>query len=296
MKYRRQRTCLIRSVDKSVRAFGAALLAAAPLAVGATDIVHTEPSEFAPIIVYDVRGERCMKFESMQALGRQTCIDQDAPDKLVFDYTRMMLSALMVHPTPKSILIVGLGGGTLPRALFKALPDATIDTVEIDPAVVNVARRYFGYQTGPRQRVFVEDGRAFIERAHREGRHYDLIMLDAFDVNYIPPHLLTREFLQHVKAVLTPNGVVVANTFSRSKVYDQESATYADVFGDFFNLRNNNRVIIATRGPLPTQATLHANARALSKRLELFGVNATRELRMFSRERDWDPLAPVLTD
>ena len=296
MTTRPQRASSRRPLLKAAGALAALLIGAATIPVNAADILHTEASDFSPIVVYDVRGERCMKFGSLQARGRQTCIDLDAPDNLVFDYTRMMMSALIVQPAPESILIVGLGGGTLPRALFNALPDAVIDTVEIDPAVVRVAKQYFGYQTGPRQRVFVEDGRAFIERAHREGRHYDLIMLDAFDVNYIPPHLLTREFLQHVKALLTPDGVVVANTISRSKVYDQESATYADVFGDFFNLRNNNRVIIATRGPLPTKAALQANARTLSKRLEFFGVNTTRELRMFSRERDWDPLAPVLTD
>src|SRR5690606_24834647 len=117
----------------------------------------------------------------------------------------MMTSALFLMPDPKSVLIIGLGGATIPQALHSILPNAVIDTVEIDPAVVKVAENYFGYRPGPRQRVFVEDGRAFIERAHREGRHYDMIMLDAFDTDYIPAHLLTREFLEHVRAILSPN-------------------------------------------------------------------------------------------
>src|SRR5690606_7032866 len=125
-----------------------------------------------------------------------------------------------------------------------------------DPAVARVAERYFGYKQGPRQRLFIEDGRAFVERARREGRQYDMVMLDAFDVDYIPPHLLTRQFLEEVRAILSPDGVLVANTFTRSRMYDQESATYAAVFGGFFNLRAGNRVIIASRKPLPDHAHL----------------------------------------
>src|SRR5690606_35977973 len=134
--------------------------------------------------------------------------------------TRMMTSALFVKPDPEKILMVGLGGATMPRSLEKILPGAVIDTVEIDPAVVRIAERFFGYEQGPRQRLFVEDGRAFVERAHRQGRTYDMVMLDAFDVDYIPAHLLTVEFLKHVHAILSPDGVLVANTFTRSRMYE----------------------------------------------------------------------------
>ena len=60
---------------------------------------------------------------------------------------------------------------------------------------------------------------------------YDLVMLDAFNEDYIPEHMLTREFLQELKAVMTPNGTIVANTFSGTELYDHESTTYKAVFG-----------------------------------------------------------------
>ena len=259
-------------------------------------LVHTEPSEFAPVLVIDEYGQRCMNFEKIKDRGRQTCFDLSAPEKMVFDYTRMMTSALFVKPDPRNVLMVGLGGATIPLALEKILPTVVIDTVEIDPAVLRVAERYFGYKQGPRQRVFVDDGRAFIEQAQREGRTYDMVMLDAFDVDYIPPHLLTREFFRQVHAILSPDGVLVANTFTRSTMYERESATYAAVFGDFFNLRAGNRVIIASRGPLPDDDTLKRNADALAKALEPFGIDVERELQRFSRHRDWSADAAVLTD
>lgn len=61
-----------------------------------------------------------------------------------------------------------------------------------------------------------------------------MVMLDAFDVDYIPAHLLTAEFFQQVRDILAPDGVLVANTFTNSTMYERESATYAAVFGEFF--------------------------------------------------------------
>ncbi|MBV6272388.1 fused MFS/spermidine synthase [Alcaligenaceae bacterium CGII-47] len=259
-------------------------------------LIHTEPSAFAPVLVIEEHGQRCMNFNEVEDNGRQTCFELANPDKMVFAYTRMMTTALFLMPEPRNVLIIGLGGATIPQALGKIVPDAIIDSVEIDPAVVRVAERYFGYQQGPRQRVFVEDGRAFVERAHREGRQYDMVMLDAFDVDYIPAHLLTLEFLQHVRAILSPNGVLVANTFTNSYLYDQESVTYAAVFGEFFNLREGNRVLIASRGQLPEDEMLAKNAGALADTLAPFGVDVGQALQRFSRVRDWNEGAEALAD
>ncbi len=79
-------------------------------------------------------------------------------------------------------------------------------------------------------------------------------MLDAFNGDYIPEHLMTREYLAETRALLTSDGVLASNTFAISRLYHNESVTYADVFGPFFNLRSDdtaNRVIIASRGALP---------------------------------------------
>ena len=262
-------------------------------------LLHTEPSDHAPVVVFEQYGERCMNFNEMEGEGRQTCFQLDDPDRMVFEYTRMMTSALFVQPDPSSVLIIGLGGATLPIALHKLLPGALIDSVELDPAVVRVAQQYFGYETGPRQRVFVEDGREFVERAHREGRQYDMIMLDAFDVDYIPAHLLTVEFLQLVREVLASGGLVVANSFAQSRMYERESATYAAVFGDFFNLRaglDGNRVIIASKGDLPDAAVLERNAVMLAERLRPFGIDAEAAVSRFSIMKGGPDGADVLRD
>ena len=259
-------------------------------------LLHSERSLYREVLVYQAGDVRCICFTRFCRIGRQTCQDVKRPDRIVMNYPQMMLGSLFVNPEPKAILIVGLGGGTIPRALEEVVPDAHIDVVEIDPAVVKVARRYFDLGDSSNLNVIEADGRVQVKRALRQQRRYDIIMLDAFDHEYIPEHLLTQEFLQEVKALLTPSGVLAANTFSSSRLYDHESATYASVFPRFFNLKRENRVIIATNGPLPTDAQLRANSERFEDAFESFGFSSTKVLGLFSRKQDWERGARVLTD
>ncbi len=272
----------------------AALLVTA--AASAEQTVHTEKSLYRNIIVFDESGLRCMKFSRAAAAGRQSCQFLRDPTRLVFNYTQMMMGALYLDPQPRRVLILGLGGGTLPSAIA-AWPGTTlVDVVEIDPAVVRVATQFFGFTPGPRLRVHEEDGRVFVKRALRAGERYDLVMLDAFDHEYIPEHLLTREFLGEVKTLLGEHGVLAANTFSNSRLYDHESVTYQVVFGDFYNLRANNRVILTRVGGLPSREAVERNAAAVEKRLAQIGVERSVLLPLFSTAHDWRADARILTD
>ena len=264
----------------------------------AMNVIHTEKSLYRNIVVYEEDEQRCMSFTRHNRTARQTCQSLSDPQEFVFSYTRMMMGALYLNPNPGKILIVGLGGGVLPTALARMLPDAVIDIVEIDPAVVKVARQFFGFSPTQKIQVFEEDGRVFVKRAGKSGQRYDLIMLDAFDHEYIPEHLLTREFLLEVKALLTTDGILSANTFSSSRLYHHESTTYQSVFGDFYNLRvqMKNRVILAKIDGLPPLDAIRRNAGLLEEKLKPLGFGGEWLTPLFSTERDWDPSARILTD
>jgi spermidine synthase len=208
----------------------------------------------------------------------------------------MMLGALYLCPDPEKILIIGVGGGALPTALSSMFPAAEIHAIEIDPAVITVAKKYFDFKPGKYITVFEEDGRVFVKRAINKGYKYDLILLDAFDHEYIPEHLLTKEFLEEVKRILLPGGVLAANTWSYSRLYDHESATYESVFGKFFNLKYNSRVIIVKPGGLPSMDVIKKNYDALDDKLKRLGVETEWVLSLFSTKRDWRTDARVLTD
>jgi spermidine synthase len=271
------------------------IIVAIPFRLIAETVLHTERSLYRNITVYESDDERCMRF-TKQISARQSCISLKDPDRLVFNYTKMMLGALYLQPEPGKILIIGLGGGTLPSILSRILPKAIIDTVEIDPAVVRMAQKYFNFRITPVLAVSEGDGRVFVKRAIKKGMKYDLIMLDAFDHEYIPEHLLTQEFLREVKKIMTPGGVLTANTWSSSRLYDHESTTYESVFGKFFNLRLNSRVILVKNDGLPSRSVIIKNADALETRFKPFGVGSDFLLPLFSTDRDWRIDARALTD
>ncbi len=262
-------------------------------------VIHSETSLYQNIIVMQAGTLRCMQFTVRHDQRNQSCVDRSAPKRLVFPYTRMMLAALLLDPSPVNVLIVGLGGGTLPTTIAQLYPSAHIDVVEIDPAVVVVARRYFGFTPTANMRLFVQDARVWGKRAAAAPRRYDLIMLDAFNGDYIPEHLMTREYLQETRELLVEDGVIASNTFAISQLYQNESVTYESVFGTFYNLKSTdtaNRVIIARRGPLASEAALLQAARPLTRTLGSYGVPITTYPAAMATTQDWDPHARVLTD
>jgi spermidine synthase len=242
---------------------------------------------------------RCLIFAVRRGDRNQTCINLNDPDRVVFPYARMTFAGLLLNPQPVSILIVGLGGGTIPTVLSRLYPTSTIHIVEIDAAVVRVAKQYFDFNESDKVRVFVQDARVYIKRAGLKNQRYDLIILDAFTGDYIPEHLMTAEFLQETRSIMGETGVLVANTFSTSRLYDHESVTYTTVFGPFFNFKmpiTGNRVIIATRQPLPDKKILQDRANRLSGRFTRYAVNIDDFPRYMKTGKDWNEMARPLTD
>ncbi len=263
------------------------------------EIIHEERSQYRDVVVTEFNNQRCMLFNVHRGDMNQTCIDLLDPKRLVFSYTKMSFAGLLLNPDPKRILVAGLGGGTIPMAMRDLFPNASIDVLEVDQAVLNVAEEFFGFREDDAMTAHVVDARVFIKRAGLRGEQYDYIVLDAFSGEYIPEHLLSKEFLEEVRAILTPDGVVVANTFSSSRLYDYESVTYQAVFGDFYNFKlpgSGNRLILATRSELPPPGQLRSPARELYDALEPYGVNLMEYPPRLTTRPDWDTSTRVLTD
>lgn len=263
-------------------------------------ILHHQKSLYQDIVVQEKNGLRCLVFAAIRGDHNQTCQYLDNDPRLVFSYARMSLAGLLLNPKPTRVLMVGLGGGSIPAALSQLYPQAQIDVVELDPAVVKVAEDYFHFHETDNMKVIVSDARVFIKRAGLQHKQYDLILLDAFNGDYIPEHLMTREFLQETKELMTQDGVLVANTFSTSKLYDHESVTYRQVFGPFFNFKipneTGNRVIIASNQALPKLPQLINRAQDLVEPLQPYGVPITQYPLSMQTEPDWDTSVRPLTD
>ena len=267
-----------------------------------SNVVHEERSLYRNIIVDETHDLRCLKFNTKSSQTSQSCMYKNNPDKLVFNYTKLTFASLLVTDNPKNVLIIGLGGGTLSNVIHALYPAAKIHNVEIDPAVLKVARNYFNFIENDAVTSSVQDGRIFIKRAAIKKQKYDWIMLDAFNGDYIPEHLLTKEFFEEVKSVLAEGGVIAANTFSSSKLYEHESATYHAVFGDFINVsraNRSNRIILAGVNSMPTEAQINQRIKALNPRLKKYDVDLkaiSTYMQSTKNKQDWPANTKVLTD
>jgi spermidine synthase len=151
----------------------------------------------------------------------------------------------------KRVGIIGLAAGTIASQFTKVYGPVAIDGVEIDPAIVQVGRKYFG-MTEPNLHVYTEDGRTFIDTTHNT---YDVVAVDAFDQPYIPFQLTTREFFSEIRSHLSPTGVVTLNTGHTNNDYRLVQAfvnTMSQVFPSVyvFNVPGTiNTEIMATMQP-----------------------------------------------
>jgi spermidine synthase len=220
------------------------------------------------LVTEDDRGLRVLRFEAGGA--RQSVVKVGDPDHLELPYARAIPLALAFVEKPEHVLVVGLGGGTVPSFLHRRRPELAIDVVEIDPGVVEVAKSHFGFIEDARMRAYVEDGRRFIEQ--RQAR-YDIVVLDAFGTETVPYRLVTREFLQSVRRALKPRGVAVGNLWSResNRLYDSMVRTYLAVYDDVSIVDmpgGGNKLVIALPWkPAPTVAELVQSARVLTQSL-----------------------------
>lgn len=204
------------------------LVATASAQSGASRVVLQKDSVYHRILVHDEGAWRYLRFDrSLQ--GGMWLKDPTVSPLRYTDYVHL---AWLFTPAIRRMLVVGLGAGSVPKRFLQDYPEVDVESVELDPVVVEISRQYFAVTEHPRHRIAVQDGRQYVRRA---AGSYDLIIMDAYFAEGIPFHLVTREFLRQVKARLTPNGVVVANVVgalggSNSKLFRSIYKTYAAEF------------------------------------------------------------------
>ena len=135
----------------------------------------------------------------------------------------------------KSTLMIGGAAYTYPIHYLQKYQDKTIDVVEIDEKMTQIAEEQFGLNTkDERLKIYTQDGRSYLNYSENK---YDTILIDAFKGLNAPFELTTYEALIHAKNMLNDNGIVLTNIISSLEGEDAdfikyEYATYKAVFDD----------------------------------------------------------------
>jgi len=154
-------------------------------------------------------------------------------DELVNEYTKYYHLAKHFNPNFKKTLMIGGAGYSYPKDFLHKYPEATIDVVEIDPKVTELAKKYFRLEESSRLTIYHEDGRVFLNKTQEK---YDVIFGDAFSSHYsLPYQLTTKEAVQKKYNILNDDGIVILNIISaiegeKGKFLRAEYATYKSLF------------------------------------------------------------------
>lgn len=154
-------------------------------------------------------------------------------EDLVFDYTKFYNLGEHFKPGFKTALMLGGAGYSYPKEYLKKFPNSTLDVVEIDPKLTELASKHFKLQSNPRLRIYHEDGRVFVNQSKNK---YDIIFGDAFQsFHSIPFQLTTYEAVQKYHRLLNEDGVMVVNIISaiegsQGEFLRGEIATFKKIF------------------------------------------------------------------
>ena len=203
----------------------------------------------------------------------QSAMRIDQPDALELDYTRTMMAFLLLHPRPRDALMVGLGGGSIPKFIFRQLPGVRMRVVELNPAVITAARSMFNVPpNSARLRIEPGDGARAV---HSLQAGCDLLIIDGFDDGNQVPELVSEAFYEAAYAALRSPGVLVLNFFGHDRRFDRylkriEAAFQGSVL--CLNAREDGNVIVFAMKGAPRSiewAELRRCAAKLESKLDL---------------------------
>jgi spermidine synthase len=185
------------------------------------------------------------------ATVRQTEIDIRNPVVPRLEYARNTVLSLAFCPGPETILVLGLGGGSIPMMFHEICKNASIDVVDIDPEMPVIAEGFFNFFTDTRLKVVLEDASRYV-RETNTGKKYDIIVMDTFIGQKQHRTLTSEKFFSAVRDRLTPGGVFATNVMSESRAhYEKMKSRIGSAFKHLWSLpceTSTNTLVFAGRG------------------------------------------------
>jgi len=203
-----------------------------------------------------------------------------APDELVLDYTRAMMSFLLLRPQPRHIVMLGLGGGSIAKYCHAQLPHTRFTALEINPEVIALRQLFSIPDDDDRLQVVETDGADWLAR---HPQCCDVLLLDGFDADGLPEALCSQDFFDVCEQALEPGGVLASNVWvrpaRRGVVIERMRASFSSGVATLSAEGGENTIALALRdADMPDLDTLHANARRLATEHPLRFDSTLRQL------------------
>lgn len=227
-----------------------------------------------------------------------SAMDVADPTAHVFDYTPYFHLPLLMTDDVDRVLFIGGGGFTGPKR-FAAEYDVEVDVAEIDPEVVDVAKRYFEVEESENLTIHTTGGRQFLRETDET---YDLIVLDAYKKDKVPFQLTTVEFMELASDRLTEDGILFANVISApsgpaSQFYRAQYKTMSQVFPQVYSFPTQQGIVVQNIEVVATKNATHVSESELKARNERrdVGIDLAEEITSYRDEERTDDV-PVLRD
>jgi spermidine synthase len=204
------------------------------------DFFPTDADAVRPYVYEDER-TLSMHFDMSATQSRMRLAE---PCALDLDYTRTMMACLMLRPRPASMLMIGLGGGSLAKYWHRWLPDAHVSVAEINPHVIAMRDDFVVPPDGERFRVVHGDGAAVVASGTRR---LDVLLVDGFNYDGQPAGLCTPGFYADCRRAIGDSGVLVVNLHDEEPQCSELTDRLRAVFGEGIVFVNNesggNRIV-----------------------------------------------------
>lgn len=192
----------------------------------------------------------------------------DDTDELVIPYTRVIMSFLLLEPSPRHVAMIGLGGGSLAKYCYRYLPGTEITAVEINPAVIALRNEFAIPADDARFRVLLGDGAEWVaDSASQSNVQPDVLIVDGFDADGLPAQLSSQQFYDDCYSALSDNGIMVVNMWKGYPHYDEYLARINNSFAGNWVIVDAedgfNQIVLAVKNSAfpPAASTIrhHAN-------------------------------------
>ncbi|MDX8379804.1 MAG: transferase [Gallionella sp.] len=203
---------------------------------------------------------------NFDALSIQSEMRIDLPDELVIAYTRLMMSFLLLAPSPNRIAMIGLGGGSMAKYCYRHLPRSKIIIIEINPDVIALRNEFEIPADDNRFQILPGNGAEWVSNNNQ----VDILIADGFDTDGLPAQLSSQQFYDDCFNALSEKGIMVANLWGGYPNYEDYLERIQNSFSGHVIVVDTddsvNKIILAVKDAAfpPSRLMIRKNANTLS--------------------------------